>query len=285
MSASTELGVSPLAGRRVLVTRPEEQAGAFVRRLREVGAEPVLMPTIRIVPPEEGGGLDAAIERLGQYAWVIFTSVNGVRFFFERLERRGQSATALSQARVAAIGPATAQALTERGVAPHFVPTEYVAEAIVAGIGEVTGQCILLPRADIARKALVEGLQAKGAAVDEVVAYRTAPARTNAGALEDLTAGIDVATFTSPSTVRNFMALFEGEPPKQILGDAIVACIGPITAQAAREAGYDVDVVAEDYTIDGLLHAIVKYFKAREPSSLPRVSEPAGGSSRAGEER
>lgn len=268
------------------MTRPEEQAGAFVRRLRELGAEPVLVPTIRIVPPAEGGGLDAAIERLGQYAWVIFTSVNGVRFFFERLERRGQSATALSQARVAAIGPATAQALTERGVAPHFVPTEYVAEAIVAGIGEVAGQRILLPRADIARKALVEGLQAKGAAVDEVVAYHTAPARPyDAGALDGLAAEIDVATFTSPSTVRNFMALFEAEPPKQILGAAIVACIGPITAQAAREAGYDVDVVAEDYTIDGLLHAVVKYFKAREPSSLPRVPKPAGGSSRAGEER
>lgn len=248
----------PLLGRRVLVTRPAAQAGDPIRRLRELGAEPITCPTIRILPPDDFGPLDAAIRRLPQYDWLIFTSVNGVHFFFQRLEVLGRK-EALAMVRLAAIGPATADALAAQGLPVDFVPRQYVAEAIVEGIGDVTGQHILLPRADIARKALANGLRTKGAVVDEVTAYRTVPA--SPGDLMTLLGRggrIDIATFTSPSTVRNFVVLLGDRSPGEVLGDAVVACIGPITARAAQAVGLTVDIVAEEHTVRGLVRAIVK---------------------------
>ena len=268
----------PLLGRRVLVTRPADQAGEFVESLRNLGAEPVLCPTIRIVPPEDTAPLRAAVDRMQGYDWIIFTSVNGVRFFFEgpgaggrELGTGGQGLTSVdpralesTRMRVAAIGPATAKALAERGFVPDFVPDQYVAEAIVAGIGEVQGQRILLPRADIARKTLVEGLTAKGAEVHDVTAYRTLLA--DPGHLKALLeqGPIDIATFTSPSTVHNFVALLEDRPAHAVLGEAVVACIGPITASAAQAEGLHVGVVATEHTTDGLLNAIVGYIEECE---------------------
>jgi uroporphyrinogen-III synthase len=249
----------PLAGRRVLVTRPEGQADELVRCLEALGAEPVLCSTVRIVPPADFGPMDAAIARLTDYDWVIFTSVNGVRFFFGRLAAAGTGAGALASLHLGAIGPATAEALERQGLRAAFVPQEYVAEAILGEIGDVAGARILLPRADIARKALAEGLRAKGARVDEVVAYQTV-------AIEDgdqpvPAQKIDVATFTSPSTVRNFVAMLRGQAPAEVLQDAIVACIGPITAAAAQAEGLRVDVVAPEHTVPGLLDALIRYVK------------------------
>jgi uroporphyrinogen III methyltransferase/synthase len=255
----------PLLGRRVLVTRPAAQASDLIRRLRELGAEPIICPTIRILPPDDFGPLDAAIRRLHQYNWLIFTSVNGVRFFFQRLQVLG-SKDALAGVRLAAIGPATADALAAQGLPVHFMPREYVAEAIVEGIGDVTDQRILLPRADIARKALANGLRAKGAVVNEVTAYRTVLASP-----EDLMTllgqegEIDIATFTSPSTVRNFALLLGDRSPGEALGNAVIACIGPITARAAQAMGLAVDIVAEKHTVEGLVEAIVEYCVPRIP--------------------
>ncbi|HSH81052.1 MAG TPA: uroporphyrinogen-III synthase [Herpetosiphonaceae bacterium] len=250
----------PLRGRRILVTRAEEQAEAFVRRLRDLGAVPVLCPTIAIAAPDDFAGLDGAIARLDSYDWIIFTSVNGVRFFFERLSATGRSAESLGHLQIGAIGPATSAAVAEHGHTVAFVPAEYVAESIVAGIGDVAGKRVLLPRADIARKALVEGLAAKGAIVDEVVAYRTV-ARTPRNAADIWAGGIDIATFTSPSTVQNFVALFEDGGALQALGGATIACIGPITAAAARRAGIPVTIVAPEHTLHGLVEALIRFIE------------------------
>ena len=247
----------PLQGRRVLVTRAEEQAGAFMQRLRELGAEPIPCPTIAIAPPEDWAQLDDAIARLGSYDWIIFTSVNGVRFFFERLHATGGSTGWSGRLHIAAIGPATARAVEAHGLGVAFVPEEYVAESIVAGMPDVAGRRILLPRADIARKALVEGLVARGAVVDEVTAYRTV-SPIECGTLPE-GGDIDIATFTSPSTVHNFVALFENGAASSVLRGAAIACIGPITAQAARQQGLPVTILARQHTLDGLLEAIIRF--------------------------
>jgi uroporphyrinogen-III synthase len=169
--------------------------------------------------------------------------------------------------RVAAIGPATASALQAHDVTITLIPDEYVAEAIIESIGPVQGQRILLPRADIAREALAVELQQRGAIVDEIAAYRTLPAQPDPDGLRELQRGVDVITFTSSSTVRNFIALVGQEsiprdsiPRDSIPPQAIVACIGPITANTARELGLRVDVTAAEYTMDGLVAALVQHF-------------------------
>jgi uroporphyrinogen-III synthase len=232
---------SPLAGRRIVITRPEADATRLADRLRALGALPVVVPSIEIEftdPPE----LDRALRDLAGYHWVIFTSRNGVEAVFRRIGR-------LVGPKVAAIGPATAEALRGRGVTPDLVPPEYVAEAILASLPEVRGLRFLLPRADIAREALADGLRRGGAAVDEIAAYRTRPARRQA-----LLGPVDAVTFTSSSTVRGFLA--GGSVP----AGAKVICIGPITAQTARECGLEVTAVAEQYTEDGLIEALEAAF-------------------------
>ncbi|MFQ6014563.1 MAG: uroporphyrinogen-III C-methyltransferase [Anaerolineae bacterium] len=267
----------PLLGKRVLVTRARAQASTLLERLAELGAEPIEFPTIRIVPAEDYGPLDQAIQNLDAYDWVIFTSVNGVKFFLQRLGAAGKDARALAGVSLCAIGPATATALRDYWLRVDYMPPKYVAEEIVTGLGEVAGQRILLPRAAEARALLARELRAKGATVDEVVAYRTVLAQEDSpdGGLEIrypqgsltptgqevgrmLLAGqIDVVTFTSSSTVRNFVALLDGVAPSQALAQATVACIGPITAATARELGIRVDLVAEEHTVEGLVGALV----------------------------
>lgn len=258
MANQMPAGGTPLAGLHVLVTRPEDQAEDLIRRLSALGAEPVICPTIRIAPLENPEPLDRAVAQVERYDWVIFTSVNGVRYFFERLAAAGAGPERLVGRRLAAIGPATARALAEHGLPVDLMPGQYVAEAILEEIGDVAGQRILLPRADIARKALAEGLQVRGALVDEVAAYRTV---ATGGRLPE--ERVEIATFTSPSTLRNFVALMEGagRPAAAYLAGAQVACIGPITARAALDEGLPVDVVAEEHTVDGLVKAILTHLQ------------------------
>lgn len=249
----------PLAGKRVLVTRPPHQAGTFSDKLRALGAEPVEFPTIGIAPAEDTGPLDEAIAKIESYDWVIFTSTNAIAPFWERLKTAGKDARALANARIGAIGPKTAAKLETIGLLADFMPDTYVAEAIVEQIGDVKRQHILLPRSHIARAALVEGLQAQGADVNEVTAYRTVAGDPLDEAWQRLQAGqIDVATFTASSTVRNFIEMLDDDNAGAILDTATVACIGPITAGTAREHGIRVDVVAEEHTIDGLIEAIIR---------------------------
>ncbi len=250
--------MTDLAGKRILITRPKAQAARLIEKLAGLGAVPVVCATIEIAPPRDTDALDQAIRRLDTYHWVIFTSVNGVAAFWQRLEALGKTAAALEPVQVAAIGPATARALSERRVTPDFVPQEYVAEAILSGLGEVRGQRILLPRAEIARKALFEELEKRGALPEEIAVYQTRPAALDPETLAELKKGVDIATFTSSSTVRSFFELV-GDQARSVLGSAVIACIGPITAETARDEGLAVDIVASVYTIDGLVDALVNY--------------------------
>lgn len=251
-----------LKGRKVLITRPKEQAVELARLLEGEGAQVIELPTIKIVPPESWEEVDRAIERLSKYNWLIFTSVNGVKFFFQRLYQKDISLP--SSLELAAIGPATAEALRERGQRVDFVPEEYVAESVVKGFVEcfeIAGERALLPRAEQARNVLPNGLREAGMEVDVVTVYRSvlsnkAPARV----LKLLSAGeIDLVTFTSSSTVKGFVNVTRkqidlGKPPFE------VACIGPITAETAQELGLPIHIVAAKYNVLGLVEAIRTHF-------------------------
>ena len=253
--------MSPLTGKRIVVTRARSQAADLDGLLRAGKAEVILFPTIEITPLEDTTKLDGALDNLaaGIYSWVIFTSINGVGACRDRLSQTGHSIPdVLCHARVAAIGPATAQALESLGVHVDFVPQEYVAERILEGLGSVAGQGILLPRAEIARPALAEALAKSGAHVDEIPVYHTLQPDPDPVGLAALREGVDAITFTSSSTVRNFVELAGRE-----IGQAKVACIGPITAGTARELGLPVDITAREYTIPGLARALKEYFDGK----------------------
>ncbi len=257
----------PLAGKRVLITRPPAQAPALAALLEAEGARVITLSAIGIEPVEDASALDAALQNMARYQWAIFTSVNGVRAVGERLAHLGLDWETFTHVCIAAIGPATAAALQAVGIAPQFVPGEYVAEAIAEGIGDVQGRRVLLPRADIAREALAVELRRKGAEVDEIAAYRTVVRPPDAEALaRALAEHPEVITFTSSSTVRGFVASLGGADPAEALRGVVVACIGPITAQTAREAGLSPQIVAETYTMPGLVQAIIRYFAYSAPA-------------------
>ena len=252
----------PLFGKHILVTRARRQTSALSRLLAERGAQPIELPAIDIQAVANSEELDRAISNLEDYHWIIFTSVNGVAAFWQRLHKLKQDSRVLSGLKIGAIGPATAQALETEGIIPDYVPEVYTSEGIIAGLGnqKVTGQRFLLPRADIADKALIEGISRLGASVHEVTAYQTVPAtEAIAQAKEMITSGeIDLITFTSSSTVTNLVAAFGKEP--LTVNSAKVACIGLKTAEAAARAGLSVDIVAGEQTIPGLVTAIEEYF-------------------------
>lgn len=254
----------PLQGKRVLVTRPEDQAEPLVQQLRSLGATPVLYPTIRIAPPADRAPLEAALRRLaaGEYHWLVLTSANGVRFLWDRWRALGLGDALPEGVRVAAIGPATAAALQERGITPDLMPAAFVAEALAEALGDVRGQRLLLARADIARATLREELTARGAHVDEVTAYRTLIAPP-----PEPPPPVDIITFTSPSAVRGFTAALGDAGTPDWITHARVACIGPITAQTARKLGLEVDVVAEEYTVRGLVEALVQALSPAQPGT------------------
>ena len=256
----------PLFGKRVLVTRSRIQASALSAMLADEGAEPVEVPTIEFLPVEDDSRLDSAIESLAEYGWVVFTSANGVEAFFRRMDSLGRDARVVAKTRVAAIGPATAEALNKHGISADLVPAEYVSEAVVRAMEAwgIAGTRTLLPRADIGREELGEGLARAGALVDQVPVYRTVtPEGSRRLASESLKAGdIDLVTFTSSSTVTNLLDLLDGDTA--LLERPLVACIGPITAATARDRGLRVDIEAREYTISGLVSAIVDHYVARE---------------------
>jgi len=244
----------PLFGRRVLITRPIAQADDFAAQLWEIGAEPIVAPTIAIGPPDDPAPAERAVAHVRDYAWAIFTSRNGVDAFFAILDRQGRDARAFGDVRVAAIGPKTAAALAERGLRVDFMPEVHVNEDVAAGIvaRSGTGDRLLVFRAQEAREVLPDLLRATGRTVDVVAAYAT---RTliDARIAEGL-AGADIVTFTSASTVKGLITNVPNAPA--LLATKIVAAIGPITARAARDLGIAVDVVADDFTIEGLLRAL-----------------------------
>ncbi|HEY8429271.1 MAG TPA: uroporphyrinogen-III C-methyltransferase [Sandaracinaceae bacterium] len=259
----------PLFGTRVLVTRPAHQTDELSTMLRDEGADPICVPAIRILPPSDRAPLERAVANAGAYRWVVFTSANGVAAFFDEVDRQDKDARVLGAARLCAIGPATAEALRARGLRADVVPSEYRGEGAALAIAErdpdLRGARVLLPRAEVAREALPAMLEARGAHVDVVPAYRTAgPSADDAIALRELVhhRRVDVLTFTSPSTVREVAgALGEAE---DAVARFTVACIGPVTAEAARARGWPVHVTPTDYTARGLVEALRAHFAERE---------------------
>ena len=256
---------SVLSGKRIVVTRARSQASELARRLSEFGAEVVEFPTIAIEPPREYAPMDRAIEQLQAYDWLFFTSVNGVQSFFNRLRQLGKNSQALEHLKVVAIGPETAGRLEDEGVHAHLVPAKYQAEGIIEGLNpaDIRGRRILIPRAAKARELLPETLRQWGASVDVVEAYQTVLPQNHKVSLNELLQQnqIDVITFTSSSTVVNFIRLlFEGGDLLRILKGVVIGCIGPITAQTAIDSGLRVDIISSEFTIPGLVDAIVTYY-------------------------
>ncbi|HIC85953.1 MAG TPA: uroporphyrinogen-III C-methyltransferase [Desulfobacterales bacterium] len=258
----------PLFGRCIVVTRAREQASDFVSMLQELGARCIEFPTIEVLPPESWAPLDQSIQALEQYDWVIFTSVNGGRFFLQRLHALDRDVRELKGIRIACIGPKSAKFWEDRGIKPDLVPEEYKAEAVVEALQRLglKGSRILLPRAEKAREVLPDSLSRLGAVVDVVPAYRTIKPKSNVEKIKDLLAKGDIhmVTFTSSSTVRNFVEMFSLELTdlRRWMEQVAVACIGPITAKTAWGAGFSVHVMPQHYTIEALTEKILEYFSS-----------------------
>jgi len=253
----------PLFGKRILVTRRKEQAGALSESLSLKGAEPIEIPTIEIEAAPSQVHLDNILSRLSEFHWLVFTSVNGVESFFSHLHQHGLDSRKLYGLKVCAIGEATAKLLRRYGIQPDKVPQEYSSYGILNSLkGEgVKGKRLLLPCSQMVNKELVHGLSELGAEVESVVAYCTLPASSGDSKVKELMVKgeVDAITFTSPSTVRGLITLMEGNV--EALNKVVIACIGPVTAAAATESKLRVDVIAKKYTTDGLVEALVERYK------------------------
>jgi len=252
----------PLFGKGVVITRPEKQADDLAQLLIKEGATPIHFPTIKIVPPLSWRELDKAIKKLDDYDWLIFTSANGVAYFFERLSAKGKDIRDLKGIKICCIGPATARQVQDKGIRVDLIPGEFISEGILKSFArkKLKGKKILLARAAEARDVLPEGLKKLGARVDVATAYVTVTSGRKKNELEDLfyENRVDVITFTSSSTVNNF---------RKIMGSGFrlpegvkIASIGPVTAATARKAGFPVDIHQEEYTMEGLVNALNAYF-------------------------
>lgn len=246
-----------LKGRRVVVTRPREQAGELCRRLQALGAVPICAAAIRI-EPVASREIDESVRNAAGFDWVLFTSANAVGVFFDRKESVAPDA---ALPRVAAIGTGTAEALRERGVEPDFIPTRFVGDALAGELPVAEGDRVLLPRAEVARRETVDILERRGACVTEVAVYRTLPEVLANDVLDDMRDGVDAILFTSESTVRSFVDAVRGQLPEASLTErARIACIGPVTAEAARGLGLRVDAVASVHTTTGLVESLTEVF-------------------------
>jgi uroporphyrinogen III methyltransferase / synthase len=262
----------PLFGRRIVVTRSAEQAGDLIEMLEERGAEAIAAPTIRIAPPEDGQPLADAVSAAGSFDWIVFTSANAVDAFMTLLTAAAD-VRALSDVRVCAVGTSTASRLLRYGVRADLTPPEFRTEALMDTLrstGPLRGKRVLLPRADIARDLLADELRQAGADVTDVIAYRTTLAQGDRAEDRDiyrmlLDGQIDAVTFTSASTVRNFVRIHGEEQAADLLGGTVVASLGPVTAEAAEQLGITTTVLPERYTIPDLVDALVAYFRGRGP--------------------
>ena len=250
----------PLFGKKVLITRSRTQASQFRLLLEELGAQPVEIPAIQTVDLEDFTELDSALARLGEFQWAIFASINAVDSVFERLGLLGKDSRAFGGVKVGAIGPATSNALTDRGITPDFVPSRSVSEVVLSELESMdwTGVPVLLPAADIGRDTLARGLSQRGAEVERIAAYRTIPTDGMAEkARSTLEQNVDFVTFTSSSTVQNLLNMLDGD--RRALERSKIACIGPTTAATAEQMGLRVDLVAPVHTVQGLVDALVEH--------------------------
>lgn len=273
-----------LFGKRIMITRAKSQSAEFVALIESLGGEAYEFPVIQIGPTSDWGPVDAAIEDLASYQWVIFTSVNGVEFFFRRMRElqarpagtgdplsanieghTGSGNMGSLRAKIAAVGTKTAEALLKQGISVDLLPQKFVGESLLDELRSHVqpGQRVLIPRADIARKLLPDALRELGCEVTEIDVYENRPYNANREeAIRLLKNGeIHVITFTSSSTVRSFVTIMEEEDLNRLLSDVIIACIGPVTAETAEQMGLPVNVTAEPYTVQGLIQSLVHYVK------------------------
>ncbi|HXF64636.1 MAG TPA: hydroxymethylbilane synthase [Caldilineaceae bacterium] len=261
LSGPDQPPTSPLAGKRVVITRSREQADEIAVRLAAAGATPLLAPAIEIVPNPDRAALDAALEPSSGLAWIVFTSTNAVECFWRYYQERADAGSAWRGPRLAAIGPATELALLLRGLPVSYVPAAHTGEALAAGLPFNPGDRILLPRAAIARESLPRQLAARGAQVEDIPLYDTQPAPFSSETLAMLKGGFDVVTFTSGSTARSFVAAARAdEEVAQLLAAALIACIGPATAAVVEELGLHPAIIAQEQSAPGLLAALHRHF-------------------------
>jgi uroporphyrinogen III methyltransferase/synthase len=256
----------PLFGRSLLVTRARAQASELVAKLEGLGAEVISSPVIRMESLGDTPAMRAAAREARNYDWIVFTSVNGVDAFLESLKLEGLDVRALAGSRLAAIGPATGDRLVEKGLNPDLVPARFVAEALLEALDKTEpfkGQRYLLPRSDLARADLADGLKARGAEVTGVPAYKTLEGEPfSDGVVARLECGgIDLVTFTSSSTVRNFVDTIPADHRSTVLGQVRAASIGPITSATLQEMNIPIAVTAAESTIPSLTEAIVAHFR------------------------
>ena len=258
---------APLDNKRVVITRPREQAEKLASLLTRMGADVVSLPVIEIADPPSWDELDWSVKKLveGYYSWVVFSSTNAVDKFFDRIDHADKDARIFGRARVAAVGSVTAEHLRSRGIRADLVPERHTGDAVVEAIGRGSGR-VLIPRVSGAPQAMVKKLSANGWKVEAVVAYVNLPTQDDSPEAEDVRGGrFDAVTFASGSAVRGFVATVG--PPDDLgltSGDAvgkIVACIGPSTSAAAEELGFRVDVVPDDHSSKGLAMALADAFR------------------------
>lgn len=276
MSTSGKLPTNPLQGCRILVTRAAEQAAGFSRQLQQRGAVVVECPTIQLVPPEAWSAVDAAIQALSGFDWLILTSANGVRFFFGRLQELGLAPAVLQSCKVCAVGPKTAEALTQLGITPDLIPEQFTGEGVVAAFHghDLQGRRVLFPKADGARDLIPQQLRSRGAVVIDPVLYRNIIPQglPDSARLALEQHQLDAVVFSSPSTVRNLAQLTGGITRLQtLLADLTVVSIGPVTTRACQELGLSVAVEPEQSTLDALIRALEQHTLCCPPA-VPSIT-------------
>jgi uroporphyrinogen III methyltransferase / synthase len=257
----------PLFGKRIVVTRSRDQASIFAEKLIDLGATTIEFPTIDVVPPASWDELDGAVNTIETFDWMIFTSANAVKFFMERLRALGKDLRMLKGVNICVVGPKTAEALEAYGLRPDLVPSEFKAEGVLSALGgvKVKGHKFLIPRAKVARELIPDKLRELGALVTVATAYENVKPAADAERAKKLFEEKKIAavTFTSSSTVNNFIEILGQKEYKSLLAGVAVACIGPVTAKTAEEYGMKVDIMPKEYTIPALVEAMVEYFKSK----------------------
>lgn len=255
----------PLFGKRIIVTRARTQSSDFANLLGSNGALPIQFPTIETVPPDTWDGLDDAIEKISSYEWLIFTSVNGVRYFFERLKKKNRDVRDLKGIKICTIGPKTAMEVEKFGIRIDVIPSEYRAEAVIECIGKenIHGKRVLLPRAAVAREILPDELKNMGALIDVVDAYKTIRPDEKTDEIKKMLTNkeVDVITFTSSSTVTNFVDMFDKYELQEMIKGVVIASIGPITAETAEKLGLKPQIIPKKYTIESFTDEIIEYYQ------------------------
>ncbi|MDQ1328605.1 MAG: uroporphyrinogen methyltransferase / synthase [Candidatus Poribacteria bacterium] len=256
-------GKKPLSGKRIIITRSLHQAQKMVDLITDLGGEPLTFPTIEIVPPTQSEPMDKSINNIEKYSWLIFTSVNGVSAFLDRMRYLHKDIRSLKDIKICSIGPKTKEELEKHGLVTDYTPESYTSQELSSGLKDIlkAGERILVPRAEIAPDSFSE-LRDMGFDIDEVPAYKTIQGSGNIELVRELfhNRKINILTFSSSSTVINFVEMMKSNNLHELLEGVIIACIGPVTASTASNLGIPVHIVANEYTVEGLITSILDYY-------------------------